>query len=247
VSGERLENRIRTFELLLQKFSNTAGWWLDKHLSDLQNWMEENMGALTKLVNVQGQSLCEWLEMHAQDLSAWLHVNFGDFRECQDTYTKDYDHELGTAILAHDECSERNVKQTDMWLDQHAHVALDEQLGEDLLNFYDVPEMSASSVSSSLEDCAHSHTQFLKDHVAMLGQLWDNCRATFSMLLEGHNAAEEASFQEYTWDFLNMGPRIEELGSAETMAQQVEPFSYMKWLEKHGGALEQWLQSIIEG
>lgn len=242
MAGERLENH---FDLLLQEFSDTACCWVDKHLRDTQDWMEENMGALTKLVSHQAQSLCKWLEKYAQDLSTWLNVNFGTLHECQDTDSEAYGYELVTEILAHDEHSEENINMAGMWLDQDEQLG--EPLSEDLLSFYKVLETYANNVSSSLGDYAHIYIQSLKDLVEMLKQLRDRCKGAISAWLEEHDAAEEAPFQKYTRDLSNTGPQTEELGSAEAVVQQVKGFSFMKQLEKHAGALEQWLQSITEG
>ncbi|XP_077160662.1 uncharacterized protein LOC143820996 [Paroedura picta] len=234
VVGERLENHLRTIDLLLQEFSNTAGCWVDKHLEDIQNWVDEIMGALTTLVNDQAQSL----EKHALDLSAWLNVNFGKLQEYQETYTRVYVYGLGTEIPAHDECSDRNTNQTDSWLDQPAYIPLDEPLGEDLLSFYDVPEMCASNISSSLEDCAHVHIQFLKDSVDVLEKLWDSCRMTISMLLVECRTAEEASYKKAIWDFFNTGPQAEEVERAIATTQQEKCSSVLKWLGKLAEFLE---------
>ncbi|XP_054826969.1 uncharacterized protein LOC129324030 [Eublepharis macularius] len=218
VVREKLEDYIRNIDLLLQKFSNTAGCWVNEQLRDTKNWNEEYVGALTKLVSERVQTLHEWLEVYSQDLSAWLNTNFGSLHECHDTHTKDFGYELGTEILAHDECSEEYVNLSDTWLDQPTDIALYEWLGEALVNFYQVLEIHGSNVSSSLEDYARTHIQLLEDHVEILEQLWDSYTAATSMWLEEQDTAEEASFQKYIWNFLNAGPETEEQGSAEATA-----------------------------
>ncbi|XP_053140856.1 uncharacterized protein LOC128340111 [Hemicordylus capensis] len=228
VMGEKFEEYVRTIYHLLQT---------------LDDWMEEHLGFLEKLVNDHVKKFQEWLEGYIKALSMWLNMYFWTLQEDPDPYTEDVDYKLGKEILVHDKCWEEHIDKADTWLD-YINITLYKWLDEDPLSFYNT--LQDSHMGSSLQDYSEIHNQHLEDQIKILGQLLDNYTATISKWLKGYATVKEAPSQKYGWNLLHLGPEVQTLGRAQATALQGKCLHFIKRLEEGLDALEHWLWDTID-
>lgn len=230
---------MSAIDLLLQNLSNSVGWWLEKHLRDIDEWVEEHARAFDKLIDDSAMTLWEWLE----DLGRWFSTYVQMDQESHHTHAKDLSTKLSKAIGVHHQCWDGQSSKAEMWLD-HMNVSLDQWLEEAPLIFYEALENQDSRTSISLQEYTDIHKQHLEVHVEILEQLWDNnFTASSSQWLTGHVAASP----KYPQPLLHVVSHVRKVGRAHVAALQDKWLGAIKWLEDRVDALEQWLGDTIRG